>query len=1513
MSRTICSAALAVLLLALPAAGEEDVAALLEEAFANLASGDLDTAEPRVEQALELAEQGGDLRGQAQALLLTGLLQSRGDTAHEALASYQRSYDLLLESGDHFGAWLVLSARGEALRLLDRHDEARNVLEQAVGMLAELSRSGETVSLDSFRMFARSQGFPREVFDSVGPYLAVVQPLFLRMAEAMTLTRIAALDRDQGRHQEALTLLERAQKLSQPFGLMDGPILKDKAALKAQLGLLDEAAEDYAEALANARKLFDRTMQLKILTALAEVETQRDREDAALDVLNEALEIARQIGDREREAVTLNNLGWLHDRHRRYEEAQRYYNDAIAVARANEDRTNEATSMNNLAGVLISTGHLEEAVELLEESLGLAQELEDTEQVGVTLNTLSEACRLLGRREDAQRHLEQALEIAREIESSELEAAVHNNMSVLFTDRSAFREALPHHRRALEIAEARDDVRGQALALLNLASTYVYLGNLEEANQYFRKVLPLARQIADPLLEKMVQSRQAMIELWTDRPESARELLEASREVSRDLGDEVGELEAMIGVAMIDAVGGRAEEALPVLREAFERASAAGISEAQAGARLTLAIADLYLGQTSEAISELEAAMDIFEGAGGTYGKALAQGGVAVARYVEKDSEAAIEDLESTAEMLDGIQQAIGVRELTGSFAAQSPQFIYDALVYLTASENRTADAFAHAEKARARAFLQQIGNHPIQVGEGAPKKLLEQEQRLRQRMEALERQIADARIRWLEAGPSPLSDRLGNDLRKTRGEYRSLLLELAETHPETAALVRVDTVDLTEVRSEVLDEETTLIAYYVSGRQTLAWVVDRQTAELVKLELPAGELRRKVSHFVSALRVGQFDAGQAAELYRELVSPLLPYVRHRDWIMVPHGVLHSLPFAALWNSERERFLAEDYALTYVPSASVLRHLAAKRTPYEGRFLVLGDPDGTLPHAAAEAEAVARLHGARAWLSAEATEERLRREAGKVDVLHVAAHGAFDSDETVFSRVELSAGGGYDGHLEVHEIFGLDLAETDLVVLSACNTALGEQTRGDESTGLTRALLYAGSPAVITSLWPVADAASGALMESFYRNLRHTSDLAEALRRAQLEVMSRAEWRSPHFWAAFVLTGDPQALSGFSEETSSSSSTTAGEELAVLTSLSGKAGLRHRASSEAVPVRALQLVHDGDRLELALGTRAVLICRDDNLLHLKRSVVFHEDLCRLGVPLPEGSYDKVRPRGGRIQRLAGGFEPPPRDKPMEYGNVPVVLAPRLTALLESRPSLVWTEVPETVEYKVEWGGWNSTLVVSRRREDLSCRYDEMFDVGARVCTLPWPEELPALEPGAKYFLIVFARQEGELRERASGEENPINVLRPERAEQLRIVRDRLDALKLDDDPTREKLWAGFHLQDGVHSEAIAAYRRAVAAQPAAEVYNTLGDEYRAVRLYRFALESYRKALEISDGEETHAAARLGLGLVAYAWGEYREALEHAQASYETYSRLGLAEETAEARRVVEEARQRTSP
>lgn len=325
------------------------------------------------------------------------------------------------------------------------------------------------------------------------------------------------------------------------------------------------------------------------------------------------------------------------------------------------------------------------------------------------------------------------------------------------------------------------------------------------------------------------------------------------------------------------------------------------------------------------------------------------------------------------------------------------------------------------------------------------------------------------------------------------------------------------------------------MLEYFVTKKRTLAFIISCHSFQTATLNVTQEDLTKKIEAFRRFASLKNPYPKSLQQLYNWLIAPLKPLLNTSKLAIVPHSVLHYLPFTAL--TDGKRYLSDDYTITTLPSASILRFLPQKRKPSTGTdthrempLLALGNPTTTEPlptlhFAEQEVNAIASLYNTQPLIGAAATESTVFSQASNAEILHLAVHGEFNKHNPLFSTLYLAPDTQHDGRLEVHDIYTLDLTQaTNLVVLSACQTQLGELSKGDEVVGLNRAFLYAGTPSVIATLWSVNDKVTGLLMQRFYTHLRSGMTTAQALHTAQMEV--RVEYPHPYYWAAFVLTGD---------------------------------------------------------------------------------------------------------------------------------------------------------------------------------------------------------------------------------------------------------------------------------------------------------------------------------------------------------------------------------------------------
>jgi CHAT domain-containing protein len=449
----------------------------------------------------------------------------------------------------------------------------------------------------------------------------------------------------------------------------------------------------------------------------------------------------------------------------------------------------------------------------------------------------------------------------------------------------------------------------------------------------------------------------------------------------------------------------------------------------------------------------------------------------------------------------------------------EDKQGMYQLAVHLALQAQHPEEAFSFAERARSRAFLDLLGSQTT-LSKGRTRALVDEEVRLRTR-------LAEAKAHAQDSGELADSEPAQALIEALDQDYRAFLDRVRKESLEQASLMAVEPVTLSEIQA-LLPAGTTLLEYVVADRGLIIWAVDRQRFKVVRLPGDRQSLVAQVRQFRTAI-TGLADLKdvqtQAEALHRRLLGAVRADIHGSRLLIVPHGVLHYLPFAAL-RSPQGHWLIEDFAMSTLPSASVLRYLAAKGTGAPPQALVVGNPDLGAALALPWAEREARMVGERerdatVLVRGDATEAQAKKLLLSAGLVHLATHGELNESDPLGSALLMVPGGGEDGRLEVREVFGLDL-RARLVVLSACETGLGKLSNGDELVGLQRAFLYAGTPAVVTTLWKVDDRATYELVRAFYAKL-DGADPVEALRHAQRET--QRAFPHPFHWAAFSLAG----------------------------------------------------------------------------------------------------------------------------------------------------------------------------------------------------------------------------------------------------------------------------------------------------------------------------------------------------------------------------------------------------
>jgi len=841
------------------------------------------------------------------------------------------------------------------------------------------------------------------------------------------------------------------------------------AGTRLRAGEPQKAIEIYNQAGEIYKSIGDERGQSEILGGLGYIYSTITDYKTSLSYYLDALPKREKVDDKVLIGNTLNSLGSLYyGIFKEYAPALDYFDKAEIVRREIGDSLNLGRTIHLKASTLENLSQFERSLAYYRRSFELNQASGDQGRVEQSLLKSGTILNNMGKYQDALESLGKAEKMYMNLGDSTGLSDSYTQIGFVYLRLGDLNATLEKFSQAVNITEKQNDQWGLAGVYNNMGLMLKEAGRYEKALEYANKALGLYEKLQDQASIIICLNNIGTIFFdMKDYPEAEEYHLKGLK-ISRELKILDQEASYLLNLANDRVMMGKAAEALLSYKEGFEIARK--LNNPDLIWKFITGLAETYetSGEFDKVVELNDTALKIIEGLRNTLpGQDFKASFMAKERYVYED-----------------------IIDLLEKLHEREPAKGYDKL------------AFSYAEQSKSRVLMDLLSGSP-----------------------------ADSIIN--HSG--------------------------SEDNPDPQPM------DINELMELLPDKNNVILEYSVGDSSSCLWVVTKSRYKLYKL--PA---RKKLQEQIETIRfallepsegVSEFFTQAGTSLYNELIKPAEAFIGKKSrLVIIPDGVLNYLPFEVLFNEDKTikkasyadiPFLVKKYPVSYVQSAGILKTLFTKQagrkesTGQNKRLLAFGDPvyEDTLNtlivkyprlgFSGREVEAIASFFdpgSSDIYLRDKATEESFKQKDNlqEFNYLHFATHGIIDEDKPDLSSLVLTSrkDSGEDGYLQAQEIFSLKL-NPDLVVLSACQTGLGKLIRGEGMVGLTRAFMYAGTPSVVVSLWSVSDISTADLMEEFYKNLiKNKLSKTDALRKAQLSLISDPKYSHPFYWAPFILIGD---------------------------------------------------------------------------------------------------------------------------------------------------------------------------------------------------------------------------------------------------------------------------------------------------------------------------------------------------------------------------------------------------
>jgi len=864
-----------------------------------------------------------------------------------------------------------------------------------------------------------------------------------------------------------------------------------------------------------------------------------------------------------------SNEGWSALAAGNLEDAERGYEAAIKHAREGHETLAEALFRSYRGLVRRGMGRLVEARQDMEHALAIANAEDSLQLIGHVQFLLAELDFDAGDDSKGIDRLLIGLDAALECNDADTAELAFARLGLVYLDYGALE---PAHECFTQALAQRPEGPNRASLLGNIGQTLAEMGQLEESIHYYRLALKDAKNIGDIHVEAKCIASEGLSHFQQQQYAQAIECYKQALAIAQQEDDLASKSTWLGNLGNVYLRLGQADQATQLAEEGLQLAKRLHDRRSEAAHLDTLGDCWLEKGDYEKALSHYNNALDIGKSLRDKVGERVYLANVARAYKRLGKTDESLKHFRQAIKMFDEQRSFIASDTKKTSFAATGQNLYRDTIQALLEADLRI-EALEYVGRAKSRAILDLLRNSPIdiseleQVDDQSLKQLVARERELSMQIARLERIYAQ--------GPGePESGHRGthmtaDDAPRLYRERREIIDQLRRRHPNYANMVSVDSLSFDELRSlwtpksgltpaaTVLSDHTAIFEFFMSDEFLFAAGIwsgcDKPATSIITDSKELAALLRDLADYLemSSTEGWEVPISLCKRLYKRLLAPLmdaLPPAIDR-LILVPHGVLHRLPFAAFHNGKH--FLIERFSLSYLPTSSLVPVLASQTPQEQGEQLsylvsAISDYSATrndgivfssrlrsaagledLSYTLEEAQTVHQLANRHAGesklLTNNEVKEGLLSLFSDYPVVHFAGHAVFNPEEPLASGLVLSDG----SILTAARILQDNVLRTKcgkLLVLSACQTGVNVVTNGGEILGLARALIYAGMPNLILSLWEVADRSTSDLMTNFHNAWQAgKTSIAHALAEAQRAAVE--EHQPIHAWAPFIHLG----------------------------------------------------------------------------------------------------------------------------------------------------------------------------------------------------------------------------------------------------------------------------------------------------------------------------------------------------------------------------------------------------